>query len=513
MMDFSKVRVRNIKEKPMVGSTRKKNKPAPADFQVRIGDVEMGRIFHLRDSLDQSETLIQCADHYREMEWVMEARGEGVASLDFSEPSEVWGERLMTLSLAGVSVDLGIKTGLASRLLVLETPRGETILDTYGEWRSPCRAQAGQDWEQHYFLLPPASRVPTSGELENFHVRVYGQGGLVLAPPSRRREGDEFWTWLAPPWEVPPDPPGRPVWEFLEDFSLLQEAGALDLAKEVLSWDQVYALIAPHTGLVRTLLTPAVSVAAYYRQLAHQAQQAGITQAEVVFALLWHAPQGDARTSTERLAFIQKLAAAAKAEEGGGQGQGRSASASASPSPDRGGVAPGTAGSPGEAQSRPHDLVEFMENRVVLDRSRYESMIYELAELTAKAEALQRRLQEWEQRYEKDAPAEVREAQEIYQASGATPMEFPFDPPPGSSLPGQKRKPLSSLKSVAQEFLKNNADLAADDESVRMLQFCLRNYIDLNPELNALPLKEKLEMAGKMARDFLNQVCHRGRLS
>jgi hypothetical protein len=176
-------------------------------------------------------------------------------------------------------------------------------------------------------------------------------------------------------------------------------------------------------------------------------------------------------------------------------------------------VAPGTAGSPGEAQSRPHDLVEFMEIRVVLDRSRYESMIYELAELTAKAEALQRRLQEWEQRYEKDAPAEVREAQEIYQASGATPMEFPFDPPPGSSLPGQKRKPLSSLKSVAQEFLKNNADLAADDESVRMLQFCLRKYIDLNPELNALPLKEKLEMAGKMARDFLNQVCHRGRLS
>ncbi len=52
--------------------------------------------------------------------------------------------------------------------------------------------------------------------------------------------------------------------------------------------------------------------------------------------------------------------------------------------------------------------------------------------------------------------------------------------------------------------------MAADAESVRMLQFCLRNYIDLNPELNALPLGEKLELTGKTAKEFMNQVCHRG---
>jgi hypothetical protein len=492
----------------MVGSTRKK-KQAHEDFQVRIGDDEMGRIFHLRDSLDQSEALIQYADHYREIDWVLEPRGEGVASLDFSEPSEVWGERLMTLSLAGVAVDLGIRTGLASRLLVLETPRGETILDTYGEWRSPCRAQAGQDWEQHYFLLPPASRVPTSSDLDNFHVRIYGQGGLVLAPPSRRREGDDFWSWLTPPWEMPPSPPGPSVWEFLEDFGLLQDVGTLDLAKEVLPWDQVYALIAPHDGLVRTLLTPAASVAAYYRQLSHQAQQAGITDPEVVFALLWHAPQGDARTSSERLAFIKKLATASKSEGGAIHGQGRSAAAAAPPDPTQG-AASAAAGSSLEPQTNPHDLVEFMENRVVLDRSRYENMIYELAELTAKAETLQRRLQEWEQRYEGSAQPEVMAAQEIFQAPEGDPLQFPFDPPVSAAPPRHQRKPLSSLKTVAQEFLKNNADLAVDPESVRMLQFCLRNYIDLNPELNALPLKQKLEMAGKLAREFMTQVSHRG---
>ncbi len=151
-----------------------------------------------------------------------------------------------------------------------------------------------------------------------------------------------------------------------------------------------------------------------------------------------------------------------------------------------------------------------MENRVVLARSRYESMIYELAELTAKAEALQRRVAEWEQRYQGGELPEARGPQEVKKAPVEEPLEFPFDLPVGEALPSQKRKPLSSLKAAAQEFLKNNSDLAADAESVRMLQFCLRNYIDLNPELNALPLGEKLELAGKMAREFMNQVCHRG---
>jgi hypothetical protein len=106
---------------------------------------------------------------------------------------------------------------------VLETPSGETLLDTYGEWRSPCRALAGEHWEQHYNALPPAARVPVFGEKENFHVRIYGQGGLVSAPPSRRSEDGTPWTWLAPPWEIPPDEPGSPLWEFLEDFGLLRE--------------------------------------------------------------------------------------------------------------------------------------------------------------------------------------------------------------------------------------------------------------------------------------------------
>jgi hypothetical protein len=506
---LQETRKKKVKGEPMGGVPRK-GKKAPADFQVRIGEDELGRIFHLRDSLDQSELLIQHADHYRDLNWVLEAQGEGVATLDFSQSSEVWGERLMTLALAGVEVDLGIKTGLPSRLLVLETPRGETLLDTYGEWRSPCRALAGENWEQHYFVLSPGSRVPVAGEVEDYHVRIYGQDGLVLAPPSRRREDSTFWTWLAPPWELPPDAPGPPLWEFLEDFGLLREAGELDLAAKVLPWDQVYALIAPHEDLIRTLLTPTASVAAYYRELARQAQQAGIHDRNVLFALLWHAPQGDARNSPDRLAFINELSAAGKPDTVTGQGITPPSYTPDTPPQE----APLATPDPvGKSQPPSNDLVEFMENRVVLDRSRYESMIYELAELTVKAEALQKRLEEWERRY-KDGQSTpttaAMESVEIFQVPGLKPREFPFDPPVGSPPPEQKRKPLSSLKTVVQEFLKNNTDLAADDESVRMLQFCLRNYIDLNPELNGLPLGEKLEMAGKMAREFMTQVCHRG---
>jgi hypothetical protein len=482
-----------------MGSFPGKDKKAPKDFQVRIGEDELGRIFHLRESLDQSEILIQHADRYRDLGWILEPWGEEAETLDFTQSSEAWGERLMTLALAGVEVNLGIRTGLPSCLLVLEAPRGETILDSYGEWRSVCRALAGEDWEQHYFALPPGSRLPASGRLENFHLRIYAQDGVVLAPPSRCPHNGQMWNWLSHPWEIPPDPPGPSVWEFLEDFGFLQETAEVEILREVLPWDQVYALIAPQENLIRTLLAPAVSMSNYYRDLAHQARLGGITDQAVLFSLLWHAPQGDARTSLERLAYIRDLVAAITSEPAGGS-ENVPFQEPASETPFTPLVQPAPV----------NDMVEFMENRVVLDRSRYESMIYELAELTAKAEALQRRLNEWESRYDGGQPQSAMESISIFQEPKIVSQAFPFDPAVGSHPPGYKRQSLSSLKAVVQEFLKNNSDLAGDEESVRMLQFCLRNYIDLNPELNPLPLGEKLEMAGEMARKFLIQVCPRG---
>lgn len=456
------------------------------DFPVRVGQEELGRIFHLRHSLDRSEILIHHAERYRELGWLVEARTHGGEPLDFSHSSEVWAERLMTLILAGLEVGLAVRTGTPSGLLVLEVPPGDTLLDTYGEWRSSCRAVCGEEGEQHYFTLPGGSPLPVCRDLEDFQVQVYAQGGLVLVPPSLHQNHGLRWTWVSPPWETAPPPPPPPVWEFLEDFDLLRpphrEAG-------VLPWEEIYPRIAPHEKLMRALLTPARSLPAYYQEVARQARLAGIRDPEVLLALLWHAPQGDARTSPERLAFLKELVTAVLSSDDPGSPVGAS--------PDQ--VSP-----PGPTAPPAMDLVEFMENKVILDRRRYESLIFELAELSARAEALERRLGEWERRFGLSSLASDPEV------LGGGPPFRPGGSPKGlePSIPdySEKPRPPRQLRHVVQEFLQTHADLAQDPEAVRMLQFCLRNYIDLNPELNALPLGKKLHLAAQMARDFLRQM-------
>lgn len=469
---------------------------ASQDWQVRVGQEELGRIFHLRDSLDQSEDLIQHVTRYQELGWVLEAQGEEASGLDFGRPSEEWTERLMTLALAGVAVNVGVRTGAPSQLLVLEVRRGETALDRYGQWRSPCRTQTTDGWEQHYYALSGGLRIPLTGEDIDLQVKIYGQGGLVLAPPSRRAVNAAIWTWLVPPWEVPPVPPQQPLWRFLEDCGLLPLPGEGDAEVGLLTWEQVYAVIAPHESLVRTLLSPAASPEIYYLDLVQAALQAGITDQALLLALLWHAPQGDARTSLERLEYLRKLVATVTAGSRTA-GQDRPAPGAPSPLPLN--------------PSRPQmdDLVGFMENRVILDRSRYENMVYELASLAAKAEALERRLEEQERLLKAKAAAPVGPSGDV---PGISPLSQRFLPDyPAEALPLRQSRPtLRHLKGVVQEFLEKNADLATDANSVQMLQFCLKNYIDLNPELNSLPLRKKLEMAGNMAREFLQRVGQAG---
>jgi hypothetical protein len=152
-----------------------------------------------------------------------------------------------------------------------------------------------------------------------------------------------------------------------------------------------------------------------------------------------------------------------------------------------------------------HDIFGFLENRVILDRSRYEALVFELGELSAKAASLERRLGEWERRLGHIQPL-----------PGATPEVKPLlrQGRRHESLGRQTAAPplpqasptVTGLKGVVQEFLARNEDLAADPKAVQMLQFCLKNYIDINPEHGGLPFQEKLEMAGKMARDFLGGV-------
>ncbi len=77
---IQETRKRRAKTEP-VGDGPRKGGKAPADFQVRIGEDELGRIFHLREGLDQSELLIWHADHYRDFlqDGVIIAKNEPIA--------------------------------------------------------------------------------------------------------------------------------------------------------------------------------------------------------------------------------------------------------------------------------------------------------------------------------------------------------------------------------------------------------------------------------------------------
>ncbi len=493
-----------------------KNKESQENWSVRVGQEELGRIFHLRDSLDQSETLIQHAALYQEIGWSLVAveteTGEDSA-LDFSQSPETWGERVMTLALAGVQLDLAVKTGAASRLLVIETLRDEVSLDPSGKWRSPCRAHDNNGRELNFFTMPPGSRVPLSGEAPEMGLRVYGEGGLVMTPGPRLGDNGAVWTWLTPPWETPPGPPDPSVWQFLEECQLLAAEQENETpTAEILSWEEVYALIAPHQEIIQTLLTPAVSVTAYYQDLVNAAVQAGLVDPAVLLAIMWHAPQGDARISPERLAYLRELAASASKgslEPGPVTSTAPPGALAAEPGPaaDSHGYKGDQAQLPLAPDQPPmNELVGFMENRVILDRSRYDAMVFELGELSARSSALERRLEEWERRFGRPQPPPSGPSPEFYSTLPAISSEFPGNSPGTMSVLGPETISLAGLKTVVQEFLRKNADLAGDPKSVQMLQFCLKNYIDLNPELNGLPLREKLEMAGKMAREFLALV-------
>jgi hypothetical protein len=64
---------------------------------------------------------------------------------------------------------------------------------------------------------------------------------------------------------------------------------------------------------------------------------------------------------------------------------------------------------------------------------------------------------------------------------------------------------LSGVKSMVQDFLSRNLDLAEDQDKVQMVLFCLRNFVSANPDLARLSSRDKLEKAGQITRSFLNQ--------
>jgi hypothetical protein len=480
-------------------------KTAPEDFSVRLGQDEIGLIYNLKENLDYSDQLASHAVRYQELGWqprALSASDNADLGMDFSLPEESLYERISASKQSGVRINLGLATPGAARLLVVETHAGSKIaaLDQFGDWQSRCWANSEDGREQHYYLLPPGFSAPRTCFLPDFDIKVYGQEGMVLAPPSRLPDSPAVLQWATPPWEIPPDPPGPAIWEVLQEGRVFAEAPDPQALSELPDWEEIYHRIEPFAEIVRALVAPADSFEQYYERILNTALGFIIADPALLLGLLWHAPRGDVREYAPRWLYLQNLVAmapalglAVPALELSARARGHQRSG---PHLQRE-VMSGSGRTQAPAAGRdlpapPNEIVSYLEKRVTLERDRYESMISEMSELAAKAADLERRLEEQENR------------QPTKPSSAAAPEPPPAepDPPPTPAQEPPRESGSGGAQAIFREFLAENPDLAGQDR-VRMLQFYMKNYIDINPENHGLPFREKLARAAKMVRDFL----------
>jgi hypothetical protein len=499
---------------------------ASKDFAVRVGQEEIGRIFNLRENLNLKDLLVTYAPHYQQLGWVLVGikSPEGTPlEFDLSKPAESWSQQFSEMGADEGQVNIGIRTGKVSNLLVLEVNKGAGTLslDQAGEWRSDCVADMGGSREQHYYALPPEAQAPPSFFLAP-QVLIYGEGGLVLAPPSLEPQGREPWRWLRPPWEAPPLPPKPAVWQFLKEY-----IPAAMVTPEVQSWGEIYQMIAPHGSMLKALLVPPTSQAAYYQEIVNTALGLGFKNPALLLGLLWHAPHGEARQNPEKREYLQGFIAKAQDRQAGGSAlPGLPARLDAGNWPSRSaGAQEATSlanqstqealdmlsGSgptePGyleqAAVSAPHfdqsvsgqffQLLAGLGEKVIMESCRYEAMLTGVRHQAGEIDNL---VSQWEQYFAGSTPG----TPEIGEKPPGTTVEFNWDAMVGQN--NYKKQQIQEIQAAAGDFLNQNPDLAGDRHKVQMVVFCLKNYVSLNPDNAALPFREKLDRAGIMAREF-----------
>ncbi len=498
------------------------------DFAVRVGQEEIGRILNLKENLNQKELLLSYAPHYRKLGWAlvaMKAPAGTPLDLDLSRPAEEWARQLSEAGADQFQVNLGIRTGKVSKLLVLEVNKGEGALslDQYGDWRAECVSETGGCREQHYYFLPSGGQNPPSFFLAP-QVLIYGEGGMVLTPPSLEPRAREPWRWLLPPWENPPQPPKPAVWQFLKDY-----LPAAMVTPEAPSWTEIYQAIASHGSVLQALLSPSPSQDDYYQTILKTALGVGLRDPSVLLGLLWHAPHGGGRHNPDKWDYFQQLVTQARTKPDGypwlpalparldGSDPLQIASAPGSPSPaamspDMDALDMLAGGGPADLGLQDKDgasaprfdqsvsgqffqLLAGLGEKVITESCRYEAM---LGGLKTKAGDIDRLVSQWEQWFAGSSPPSGAEAEP---KSTAGTVEFGWDSVVNGNV--YKKQQAMEIQAAAADFLTRNPDLAGDRHKVQMVVFCLKNYITINPEYAGLPFREKLERAGGMARGFL----------
>jgi hypothetical protein len=501
-------------------SNNVRDKVATKEISIRIGQDEIGRIFNLKEHLDHNEVALSHASRYRRLGWIVEAIDAASGApldLDLTQPHEEWSRRLTDLSMERVEVNLKVHTGSASRLLVLEVNRGEgaLLLDELGDWQAECVAAIGDQREQHYYILPPEASVPPS-YFQAPQVLIFGEGGMVLAPPSSEGRDQESWRWLQPPWEKPLGYPKPAVWKFLKDH--LPDTGEPDVP----SWQEIYRTVSSHGVILKALLFPAASPETYYQGIVKAALNQGLNDTRMLHGLVWHAPHGDARQNPERWEYLQQLLAQALEEKRQSllPAVGREAAfgseavlAEVTSQLTKGSLGRsgyraegGNGGSKFDQSVKGQffQLLAGLGEKVISESCRYEAMLSGLGKGNRDVQSM---VSEWEQAI--GSPVTSPE-QDPLLAQGGDPAPIEFEWAQAINLQNQKKLQWSEVQVATNEFLQSHPDLAANRNSIQIVLFCLKNYVSINPESARWSFREKLEKAGAMAREFqVEQVTER----
>jgi hypothetical protein len=386
--------------------------------------------------------------------------------------------------------------------------------------------------EQHYYSLPPGVLPPASYFQAN-EALVYGEGGVVLAPPSQEAKAAEPWQWVRAPWDTPPRYPKPAVWDFLNQCASPEgENGPMP------SWKEIYQQIASLTPLFHALLVPAPSQEDYYRGVLQTARSLGLKDRMLLLGLLWHAPHGDVRENPERWSALKQMVSeslrtfhlpimppgmvggvANQAVLGSWPaaslmpGAGMLTAANAAPGEGQGGyggsvpmpLAADQAGDPRTMSGRFFQLLSNLGERLITESLRHETNRGGLPVSAADAPL---QLTDWNRRF---CPSKTGGMDPAAEAPAVNSRQLHQDWVTFMRQQARHQEQFLEIQAAVEDFLQSHHDLANQRQNVLMVLFCLKNYVAINPEYANLPFRQKLEKAGDMARIFGEQFHEPGK--
>lgn len=485
--------------------------PLKKHLAAEKGSLALPATDHLESPPAEPLTFVTAAARGQELGWRMamvDAEEMVDLEVNFGDGPQVWSRRLAALEAFGGRLGLGVYTGRASGLLILEvaSAAGTAELNRYGPWRSPCCTRVASGREQHYYALPPGSPPIPTCFLVAPQVMVFGEDGLALVPPSKDVQSQEVWSWLTPPWEHrPPDVP-EAVWAFLRE----QLPAAVKLTKEpqVPSWDEVYREILPYKSIITALLAPAASPSHYYQELLQAALDAGLRDRSLLLGLLWHAPQVDRREKYKGWEDFQRLVAEALEglpENGGNPQNGEPPCQKHHAEAPQNGQRPW----PAYQVNGPTACFPEAERGVWLNYTpAVASPQPGNGKLNRHSSLFPVDLREWNldllaaSLCQKTSQEACRPSPEASQDREELPFVWTRLPKVTTTHSPK------AIQDTMQAYLEKNPDLSADPFKVQMVHYCFKNYVSVDPDLADLSLQERVERATLMAREFLG-ICRK----